>query len=447
MTSLPGILRRVAILTCWAALVALSSARAQDAGKQNDDAPADAELTTSRDLLALYGVDTARFDHFADGSDVGDDEREPLLRVLNAARRLTFGDWYRWLQDKLPWSTWNDDPSRVRGDIYKVKGRAKRVTRVDLPDDLAERFDLKHYYRCELSLADEQSAVVYALAVPKAWKLDEPIDEPSGAKGIFVKLASTGPDKVVPMFVAARAAWFPDTELGHLGFDVGLFDTVVDRTPLETSDSDCFYELMAAAAQTKTGELLNRTSTLSREQATELVIDLFNRPEQQHGRLAALTGTASRVVEIKIENPEVVQALGIDRYYEIELVNVDTKGNPIAFLLHELPKDMPRGEQVSVDIRVPGFFYKVWSYPLKVKVDGKAQVQMAPMLIGNGLHLLPREVASTWFSTIVTGLLLGGIAVIGLALWWLNRSDRRAKQRLRGPATSVDVRLDDLANE
>jgi hypothetical protein len=417
------------VVACIVAVLVFA-AQAPSPAAESDDEPVP-KLESSRDLLELYGVGDQQLATFTDRSDVESSEHEALLRVLQTARRFTFGDWYRWRQTKLPWSTWSEDSKTVRGDVFQLNGTCTKVTLEAVPDDLAERFDLARYWRCEFTLdEDQQPAIVYALAVPNAWSDGAKPPQPSGAKGIFIKLAGADGQAPTPVFVAARAAWYPDTELGNLGMDVGLFDTIEDRTRLQASDGDCFYELLAAVKRANQRELLARTRPTSPDAGRATVQALFNEPQDQHGRLFSLIGTTERVVEVRIDNPEAVQAIGIDRYFEMELVTSDTRGNPVTFCALELPPGMPRGETASVDVRVPGFFFKVWSYQIGKQGD-KAQFQLAPMLVGREPYLLPKPQANNWFSTVVTIVVITTILVIAGALWWLNRSDRRARQRLR----------------
>ncbi|HEX4132001.1 MAG TPA: hypothetical protein VHZ24_18355 [Pirellulales bacterium] len=415
-----------------------------------DEPPEAPKLSSAADLLDLYGADGARRAEFFDGRPVSDAEREPLLRMLNAARRFTLGDWYRWLEQKLPWSAWSEKPESVRGQVIQLRGRVRRVT-VETPnEEQAERYDLPRYYRCELTLSgDEQPVVVYALTVPKAWKLDETpdktLDERSGAKGIFIKLAGAAPEALAPVFVAARLAWYPDNELGHLGMDVGLFDEVENRTRLQASDSECFFELLAAVGRANDRELSQLTRDEKQGEPRYPVEPLFNRPQSCHGELLALSGTARRVVEIRVENPDVVRFLGVDHYYEIGLFTVDSQGNPITFCVRELPAGMPRGENLSEDVRIPGFFFKVWSYQLPEK-DGKAQHQLAPLVVGRALSRLSPMKANTSFSTVVMIVLVTGMVLLALGLWWLNASDRAARRKLAQQHES-DVRFDHFGKE
>jgi hypothetical protein len=381
-------------------------------------------------LLDLYGVGEEQLGVFADGSDVGDSERNTLLRVLMAARRMSFGDWYRWRKTKLPWSEWTETPKRARGDIYQLNGNVTKVTVEKPPPELAERFDIERYWRCELTLDDGQAAIVYALEIPNAWINASPPPQRGGAKGILIKFAGADPGASLPVFVAARAAWYPHTELGDLDMDVGLFDTVEDRTRLQASDGPCFYEMLAAASRAQQSNLLERTRITAADQDRTTIEALFNQPQDQHGKLFGLTGTTERVVEVRLDNREVATAIGIDRYFEIELVTADSQGNPITFCALELPPGMPRGEHVAVDVRVAGFFFKVWSYPTGTKGD-KTQFQMAPLLVGVRPEVLATPKADTWFSTLITTVLLVGVIALIGAFWWLNRSDRRARQRLR----------------
>jgi hypothetical protein len=396
------------------------------------EASEDAPIRSSRELLALYGADAKRLATLVDGSPIDPSEQDALLRMLVAVRRFTLGEVERWKQPEQPVSKLADNPAAHRGEIFNIAGFVRRVSIEEPPADLADRFQIERYYRCELAIGEAaEPAVVYALKVPKAWKVNEPIDERVGVKGFFVKLGGQDPLPLAPVFAAQRVAWYPQNVLGDLEMDAGLFDDVQNRTPIGLNDRECFYEMLAASSRALTAELMRRT------RETFSVEPLFNRPDQQRGKLIALTGTAERALLIHIEDPDVVEAYGIDHYYEIEMVTGDSEGNPIAFCVLQLPPGMKTGENIQVDVRIAGFFFKTWAFRPHASNRARAaddnspkvRYQIAPLLIGREPYLLPKETGNPYLGVIAGALFVVGVAGAWIGVWWLNREDRQFTEK------------------
>ncbi len=394
-----------------------------------EDAEALPPITSPREIFEARGLDAQRLAKFIDGRSVVDEEQETLWRMLMVIGRFDFVDIRRWAARNVDWITWAREPAIHRGEILELQGKVKRVTLEKLTPRDAERYQFDHYYRCEMQLGDERDpAVVYALKIPKAWKLDEPLDERAGVRGFFVKLSGEKPEPLGPVFAARRVAWYPHTELGDLGMDYGLFDDVNTNERLSLRDQECFFELLAAAKRANGRELRERT----REQKFS-VIPLFVKAEDQKGKLVALTGTARRVIQIRIENPATAAAYGIDSYYEVEVFTEDSQGNPITFDVVELPPGMPTGEDIQEDIRIAGFFMKTWTYRIH-SIDPKddqngAKRQIAPLLLTRDFYRIVRQPPDQQ-SELTKGAIFGLIILgLGGGAWWLSRSDRRHRDR------------------
>src|SRR5690606_19402810 len=109
-----------------------------------------------------------------------------------------------------------------------------------------------------------------------------------------------------------RLSWHPEGLLGDLGMDMGQFDFVQNRSPIQAEERECFYQLLAAAGRAKPQELFRLTDRPPDDDYS--VVPLFNEPEQQHGKLVALTGTARRAMLVKLheeQEAEIIQRFGI----------------------------------------------------------------------------------------------------------------------------------------
>ena len=76
------------------------------------------------------------------------------------------------------------------------------------------------------------------------------------------------------------------------------------------------------------------------------IVPLFNEPASQRGSLVTLRGDALRAVEIRVDDPDVVERFGIRRYYEVEIVTDDSQNNPLVCCVAELPEGMPLGDDI-----------------------------------------------------------------------------------------------------
>lgn len=407
-------------------------------------AAAPPRVENARDLLALLGLDAPALAGLADRQPVQPDELDLVLRTVLAVRRFSLADLEQFSLAEVPWSRLAESPREERGQAMRLAGRVVRADRLLLTEQQAEQFELSAVYRCELELGESaQPAVVFAERVPEAWKLGEPLDERVTARGIFLKTSADDPQRPTPVFVARRVGWHPRTVLGELGYDVGLLDGVRNQTALGLDDSEAFFAMLHAVGQVSGSELLRKA------RHDEPAQSLFptSRPEGNRirqeppkvarGELIALVGTVIRCIEIKVESADLRTVYGLDHYYELELVNIDSQGNPITFCVRELPSGMPQGHRLSTDVRIAGFFFKTWTYRQKddpraaePTPEGKLKFRIAPLLIGRGPVLLePLESTNIWFHVAVGGLLVGLAAVAWVGVWWFNREDRQFSQR------------------
>jgi len=382
------------------------------------------------ELLALYGMDAKRLAEFNDGRPLAEDELDPLLRMLVAVRRFSLSDLKQWRRPGLPNAADVKDTGPARGRIYRFEGRVKRVELKRLPADLADRFQLERYYRCQFEAADKRPLIVYALHVPRAWKPGKSLDQRAAVSGFLIKRTAKT-DAVAsarPAFVAQRVEFYPPDLLGHLGMDVGLLDDVEDHKPIEAAERTCFYSLLAAVQRSQPGALLRQAPR------HEAIAPLFNQPAEQRGHLVGLTGTAIRAIPIAVEDREMLDVFGVDHYYEVEVVNPDSQGNALVFCVLELPPGMPSGERIATDVRAAGFYFKSWAYHPHLPDNqglppGEVKLRLAPLLIGRELALAVKPATSNWLAnSISVGLLFGAILGMTLLAWWFRREDRRFRR-------------------
>jgi hypothetical protein len=440
-------------------------------------------LIAPREYLQIFGIDERALAVLDDGRPLDEAQRDQVLSILFRLRQYPLAALEHFAKTPTALATIAEHPADARGHLFKLVGRVTHVVREELNDEQRQRFQVEAVFRCTLVTATGQRAVVLVLAVPSAWKLDQPIDEPASALAMFLKALPPQPsapdDKAAEaaedatgepggakadakppgaaeallLFAAPRVAWHPDTPLGRLGMDLGLFDQVRDRTGLD--ERECFYQLLAAAgradpaalAREARAQLASRSEAWRREaddrnldparrnaarRALERAKDgasdvapLFNEPAAQRGALVTLRGAALRAIEVRVEDPDIVSRFDIHRYYEVEILTADSQNNPIVCCVLELPEGFPLGDDIHVGVRVTGFFLKSWAYGLGPDAGDPGRRQLAPLIVAPTLSWIP-EPAKGGQSLTLAVLLALSLAVAVAVLWYLRRGDRRA---------------------
>jgi hypothetical protein len=133
-----------------------------------------------------------------------------------------------------------------------------------------------------------------------------------------------------------------------------------------------------------------------------------------------------------VDDADIRERFGIDRYYEIALFTDDSQGNPLIFCVLELPSDMPTGEDIHERMRIAGFFLKSWAYPQGAagkNAQGTKQ-QLAPLILGRDA----RRFAKQGGGGVVMGVIVVGGIVVAMAgiLWAALRTGKPS--RLAGEA-------------
>lgn len=318
-------------------------------------------------------------------------------------------------------------------------------------------------------IVDDSGVVVDAVVprAPRAWLRWEPIDEPATVVGLPLAVGG-GPEPrdadaaerawpAAPEFLVAATAveWHPAGLLGGLGMDHALFDDVIDDRKLDVADGAAFWATLAA---------LRRIGPAEIARAAGSVTDIVPLIDPQRDWFAAhrgdpvlIDGVARRVTRIAIDDPLRRRQVSADHYWELE-VFVDTlpisiAGHvqdryPVVCCVRELAPGMPTGETISERVRVPGFAFKRYRYPLaEVMVDGVRELPVGslrsvPLVVAPRAEwLVPRSPRGP--SAGLFWVFAGILATVAALLWangWALALDARRAARLR--RESLPERID-----
>lgn len=406
-----------------ASLMHLPSLRGQDASSDpSGELPA---------LLTLYGLGPEHFAKFQDGPS-GADELRLVLQTLHQLSRVPANELAAGTNSKIDWTELLSIPASQRGDAFSLEGKLEAVEAIPLPDADAERFERDRVYRCRLRCSNEQVVELYVANLPAAL-VESPLPQPVAAHALFLKLSGAGAE-AVPVFAAARLGWFPDTTLGRWGVDVGLLDQIAQRRRLTEAEAAPFYMLLARVTPLPADAPVDLAIT---PRSAEPVVELFRSPEQFVGRLISVRGTLRRVAKIKVTDNAVRDRFGLDEYYELEIFSridgLKPELNPLVFVfcIRDLPPELHVGDGLGAPVLAQGVFFKLWTFESAYSRElGEGLRQIAPLAIGTDVAVLTEPAAPRRVGGALLAAALGLVGLVGLAVWWMNHSDRRRRKPL-----------------
>jgi hypothetical protein len=453
----------VAALVALAALVgrqaaAVEPALSSTAAAATASADSPAATMSFADYLATWKIDRSSRAVLEERSPWNAAKQDVALRVLARLVRLPATLAAQWNADAVGLGSLAE-AQRVQDLLVKVEGRAVFVATVPLSEEQAEVAGRRQLEVVRI-VSDAGMAVdIVADHVPKAWPRDVGIDEPAAAIGLPLAdgpgpaaIPGTDGSANVPaaILLAARSvAWFPPTPFGALGMDYGLFDFVVDGQKLAAGDTEAFYAALAAvgrAAPAASDDLAGQPGD---------IVPLINPGSgwfaKHRGEPFAVEGVARRATRIEVDDPLRRRQLGTDHYWELyvfvrtPLLKVHGRlqeDYPVVCCVRTLPAGMPSGQQISERVRVSGFAFKRYGYPLPdVRISSsqgdkeqKGQRQETALLIGNEARWRPAPSPTAEVDTL-GWIFLAIAAVIGIAIalaaWSFARDSRRRDRQTR----------------
>lgn len=403
------------------------------------------------DYLATWKIDRQSRAVLEEPGAWSDAKQEASLRVLARLTRAPATLAEQWAGNAVPVDELAPD-AQVQDRLVRIAGRAGFVTAVPLPAGQAELAGRKELDVVRIVTAAGTTVDVIADHVPRAWPRGRPIDEPATTVGLPLakdggpaSAPATGPRLLV---AAARVAWQPATPLGGLGMDYGLFDSVEDGQKLVAGDTEAFYATLAAAGRIEPAE----TPTGPVDDVVPLIDPGQRWIESHRGEMVTIEGVARRATRIAVDDPRRRQQLGTDHYWELfvfvptPLIKVNERlqqDYPIVCCMRSLPPGMPTGQRIGERVRVSGFAFKRYGYPLQdLRITSsqgdevqKDQRRETALIIGRQPAWLPAPNPAS-ATNMLGWAFLGLAAIVGLALafaaWSFSRDSRRHDRRTRG---------------
>lgn len=421
-----------------------------------DSAPAAADPRADvAAFLRERGIDREQRLDLEQATAWGDEQQKLAIRVL---ARLTppvevVAGWRTAAAD-LP-----AEAPAIGDALVRVRGRATFVAPQQLTPEQQQLFGQPGFDVVRLAAADGRLVDVLVKAAPKAWPRWQPIDEPASVVGLPLSAgvgpAPTGGPADAPawpeprpavVMAASGVAFEPATPLGSLGMDYSLFDSVRDGGRLAAGDAGAFYAMLAAVARDE-----GRREPVTADTILAIVDPACTWYADHRGDPVTITGIARKATRIEIDEPFRREQLGTDHYWELfvfvntPLIRIDGQDQdtyPIVCCVRDLPPGMPTGDSISEGVRVDGFAFKRYGYPLAdVSIissqgdrDETGKRRETALLVARRAEWRkPPSTAETSgvLSWIFAGLGAAVAAAVIYGLWASNRAARLAERQAR----------------
>jgi len=430
--------------------------------------PSGAEVTP-RQLLKIYGLDDSHLSFLADGDAWSPSAEDTTTKILLNLEKDNLQTLDRWSQETVPWLEMIEKPASHRLQVFRLRGRARNIEKITLVKEAAELVQFDHYYRVHLDITGTpHTAIIFTRRYPEAWKTGQSLDERAELSGLFLKVGPAGQKGQEFWFATPRIAWLPDQAmpsqgitqhhvlLANRGVDIGLFSHITRQTRREFigDERECFFQLLQAVAH-PAGEHLSGANPIPLK-----ITGLLRAPQEFQGQLFTLEGIARRITRIVVEDPEIQQRFGLDHYYQVDMfvslggksvqikrhskdqdapvfenrypVNVCVRSLPPA--LTKMNEELAAGNQnqdlLRANVRIQGFFFKLWSYQTKfVSDEQQERTQLSPVFIsGTPELILSEETRSPYLSSLFATIFILILVAIWFFLWKNNRADQEFSQ-------------------
>lgn len=166
---------------------------------------------------------------------------------------------------------------------------------------------------------------------------------------------------------------------------------------------------------------------------------LLKQPDVYRGQVVTIRGTLRREdVEQAPEN-----SVDIKTYHRLVIQPRGGGHWPFVVYCLEIPKDLPRGDNLDIPIAVNGFFFKNWSYAWQ---DG---LGIAPVILAREVDWQPASPQKTRRPVTIQALTTAILVAAGfaVAVLWLALRNTRRPRRFARSQESVNLPKKESTNE
>jgi hypothetical protein len=266
----------------------------------------------------------------------------------------------------------------------------------------------------------------------------EELAEPTEFSGFFALASGTDwptAQQQVLLFVAPRIGWFPNElsakfrigigqlQLAKAGFDVGLLDNCQRQNfkPMSAEEGETFYTMLAAVNRIATANETTFTGS-----ATQF-LDLVTEPREHFGDLVQLEGHVKRVVPVSVDN-RFQQEVGSE-FYQMDMfvsladnsqIVMGPDENKLVFrnrfpvTIHIGSLGRPIADFDRANVRVEGYFYRLWNYQSNFSEEqGATGGQFSPLIMATKIEIVPPADGNAlgwlaiWVLVFVLALIIG----------------------------------------
>lgn len=247
------------------------------------------------------------------------------------------------------------------------------------------------------------------------------IDPPSEgssitATGVFTKrlLKTDGATETVAPLIVARA-WQP-----REASDADAWNVVRDRSlGIQAAESMLYYETLAKAKSTPPAELRQQARAYLEERTKAnpewvregeywMFKDLIDKPQDSRGRPITLIGYAREVRSY----PAGENTAGIKDLYEIWIFTDLAQSNPAVIVTDTIPPDLPIGDDLQVQVRATGYFFKLYGY------HAVSSPRIAPLILAGPVEVIPPPVFGGFPLWLSIPFIIGALAI----LFWIMKN-------------------------
>lgn len=342
-----------------------------------------------RDFLAVWSLDRSARGPIDLETGWQPESLLTVARLLDRLAQATperVGRWAAAAPLRPPQNADNDE-------LVQLNGQATLVAELPLPPEVHRLVGRDRLTLIRFIDVLGRPLDILTRAAPQTWPRDTPFATPVTLLGMPLTVGPTiWPESTenrvpaVETLIAVRLSWHPPTALGSLGMDYGLFETVEDGRRLVPGDTEAFFAVLAAAGRAAPGAIEAAAGPpADLMPLLDPAVDWFT---THRGEAITVEGIVRRVTRIGIDSPSRRSQVGRGHYWELvvfattPVISVDGSlqdSYPLICCILDLPEAMPTGDHLAERIRLSGFAFKRYRYPVPpVRISSSARETTLP---------------------------------------------------------------------